>query len=58
MYPEYSHRLAIDYEFVADFFVGYRAYMSPKHLLRLWMARYKWGLRRADDPLYEKVRAG
>ncbi|BCR84827.1 mitotic regulator LTE1 [Aspergillus chevalieri] len=39
----------MDYELVSDFFLTYRSYLSPSHLLRLLLARLQWAINRWQD---------
>ncbi|KAI9097367.1 ras guanine nucleotide exchange factor domain-containing protein, partial [Phlyctochytrium arcticum] len=47
-----------DYEFIADFFVTYRLYLSPPELLSLIENRFKWALSQLEGDPYQKARNG
>ncbi|KAJ5137365.1 hypothetical protein N7526_003598 [Penicillium atrosanguineum] len=39
----------MDYELVSDFFLTFRSYLSPSHLLALLLARLQWAINRLQD---------
>ena len=39
----------MDYELVSDFFLTFRSYLSPNHLLALLLARLQWAINRWQD---------
>lgn len=39
----------MDYELVSDFFLTFRSYLSPGHLLALLLARLQWAINRLQD---------
>ncbi|KAJ5174454.1 uncharacterized protein N7482_000331 [Penicillium canariense] len=39
----------MDYELVSDFFLTFRSYLSPSHLLALLLARLKWAINRLQE---------
>ncbi|KAJ5887913.1 hypothetical protein N7495_007954 [Penicillium taxi] len=39
----------MDYELVSDFFLTFRSYLSPSHLLALLLARLQWAIHRLQD---------
>ncbi|KAJ5103362.1 hypothetical protein N7532_003891 [Penicillium argentinense] len=39
----------MDYELVSDFFLTFRCYLSPSHLLALLLARLKWAINRLQE---------
>ncbi|KAJ5594767.1 uncharacterized protein N7459_000975 [Penicillium hispanicum] len=39
----------MDYELVSDFFLTFRSYLSPNHLLALLLARLQWAINRLQD---------
>lgn len=39
----------MDYELVSDFFLSFRAYLSPSNLLSLLLARLEWAINRLED---------
>lgn len=39
----------MDYELVSDFFLTFRSYLSPSHLLALLLARLRWAINRLQD---------
>ncbi|KNC99982.1 uncharacterized protein SPPG_05357 [Spizellomyces punctatus DAOM BR117] len=47
-----------DYEFLADFFVGYRAYMSAMQLLKLLILRLRWALQNIHSAIHTRALNG
>ncbi|OKO98988.1 Guanine nucleotide exchange factor LTE1 [Penicillium subrubescens] len=39
----------MDYELVSDFFLTFRSYLSPSHLLALLLARLQWAINRLQE---------
>lgn len=39
----------MDYELVSDFFLTFRSYLSPSHLLALLLARLEWAINRPQE---------
>lgn len=39
----------MDYELVSDFFLTFRSYLSPSHLLALLLARLEWAINRLQE---------
>lgn len=39
----------MDYELVSDFFLTFRSYLSPSHLLALLLARLQWAIHRLQE---------
>lgn len=39
----------MDYELVSDFFLTFRSYLSPSHLLALLLARLRWAINRLQE---------
>lgn len=39
----------LDYELISDFFLTYRSFLEPEHLLRMLVARLRWAIARHDE---------
>lgn len=40
---------SLDYEFMTDFFLTYRSFISPTQLCRLFILRFRWALENDNE---------